>query len=45
MKFHPLSPVAVSGGADAKIYAQSGNWEEEFSELNTKDLSPESLIE
>jgi len=43
LKFHPLSPVAVSGGADSKIYAQSGNWEEEISEISTvKDLSQDT---
>jgi len=46
LKFHPLSPVAVSGGADSKIYAQSGNWEEEISEISTvKDLSQDSFID
>lgn len=35
--------MAVSGGADSKIYAQSGNWEEEISEISTvKDLSQDT---
>jgi WD40 repeat protein len=45
LKFHPLAPIAVSGGADSKIFAQSGNWEEEFTEISAKDLSPDSLID
>jgi len=45
LKFHPLAPVAFSGGADSKILAQTGNWEEEFSEIKAKDLSSDSLID